>query len=128
MKTVVAILAIGFMFFTVGCKQDQTTDFAVETLALAIGYELSSGFEWNEDVDRYYTAIMEGKLSLDAAQAAEGYLRTVTHPLIANRLVRLAGMIGFDMDDLGGIAGVDSVDIHLLQIAAQGFKLGLTLN
>ena len=51
----------------------------------------------------------------------------VTHPLIANRLIRLAGMVGFDLNDAGNVINVDKVDIKLLQTAALGFKTGLSL-
>jgi hypothetical protein len=133
MKTFFAILLVVVVLagvsFTVSCDlgQSATQDFAVETLAMAIGYELRTGFEWTSSVDSYYNAIMEGKMSLDAAQAAEGYLKKKTHPLIANRLVKLAGMVGFDFD-AGKIIGVEKVNIHLLQVAAQGFRTGILLS
>lgn len=111
-----------------GCKKsDDMTQFAVETLAMSVGYELKNDFEWTPQADAYYQAIMDGNVSLDAAKAAETYLRTVTHPLIANRLVRLAGMVGFQLDDLGSVVNVDNVDIGLLKAAAQGFRLGMML-
>jgi hypothetical protein len=124
----IATLVIGVSLQGCNLEKSDTQDFTVETLAMAIGYELRNGFDWNASVDNYYNAIMEGKMSIDAAKAAEGYLRERTHPLIANRLVRLAGMVGFKMDDLGGIVGVEAVNIHLLQVAAQGFKQGLLLD
>lgn len=109
-----------------GCEQNDK-DFMVETLAMAIGYEMRNDFDWNKDVDAYYNAIMAGKLSLDAAQLAEGYLRGVTHPLLANRFVALAGRVGFDLNELGSVVGVGNVDIKLLQTAATGFRMGLLL-
>lgn len=127
MKKLLIIPLMLIMLISVGCDQEQTAEFTIETIAMAIGYDMADGFDWNEGVDKYYNAIMEGKLSIDAAQAAESYLRTVTHPVISNRMVSLASKIGFDIDDLGGIVGVDNVDIHLLQVAAQGFRLGVTL-
>ena len=134
-KSIYALLAVSVIALLIGIavqgcnfEQSETQDFAIETLSMAIGYELRSGFEWTADVDNYYNAIMEGKISLDAAKLAEGYLRERTHPLIANRLVKLAGMVGFSLDDAGGLIGVDKVDIHLLQVAAQGFKQGLLLD
>jgi hypothetical protein len=110
-----------------GCDQQDHTEYAIETLSMGIGWQLHDSFEWTPEVDRYYNAILEGKLSLDAAQTAEDYLRTVTHPLIANRLVKLAGMAGFDFDDYGHVIGVDKVDMGLLKVAAIGFRTGLTL-
>ena len=110
-----------------GCKQDQTAEFAVESLAMAIGYELRSSFEWTPQADSYYNAIMSGDISLNGAQAAESYLRTVTHPLIANRLIRLAGMVGFNLDTAGSVVGIGSVDLGLLKAAAMGFRQGTLL-
>ena len=128
MKNLILILICAVLLGgAVGCKQNDTAEFLVETMAMGIGYELRDSFEWTSDVDRYYVAIMDGKLTIDAAQAAESYLRTVTHPLIANRMTRLAGMLGFNLDDLGHIVGIGNVDIKMLQAAAFGFKMGLNL-
>lgn len=121
------VAAVMLAVFT-GCKQDDVTEFAVETLAMGIGYEVKGNFVWSEAADGYYQAIMEGKMSLDAAKVAEGYLREITHPLIANRFVRLAGMVGFDLSSAGEVIGVENVDMGLLKVAAQGFKMGLLLD
>ena len=125
-------LAIGAVCLAIGlssCKvqDEELATFAVETAAMGIGYELKGDFEWNADVQRYYSAIMEGKIDLDAAQVAEGYLREKTHPLIANRMVTLAGMMGFGLNGLGQIVDVSAVKIPYLQAAAEGFRTGLTL-
>lgn len=104
-----------------------TTQFVVESIAIEIGYEMRNDFTWTEMVDKYYTAIMEGKVTINGAQAAEAYLKTVFHPVVANRLVKLAKLVGFDLSDIGSIAGIDNVDITLLQCAASGFKIGLNL-
>ena len=132
-NTVLATVIYALMilpFF--GCAamqtQDEMTDFMVETLAMTIGYEMRKSFEWTPTADQYFNWIMEGKINLDGAKIAEEYLRTVTHVLIANRLVRLASMVGFSLDDLGQVVGVDKVNIKYLQIAAQGFKMGLLLD
>jgi hypothetical protein len=109
------------------CVPKDNAEFAIETLSMTIGYELRDSFEWTPEVDAYYQAIQEGKLSIDAAKTAEDYLRTVTHPLIANRLVKLAAMAGFDFDAYGHLIGIDKVDMGLLKIAALGFRTGLTL-
>jgi len=116
-------------FIVAGCKdkERQVAELAIETIAMAVGYELRDSFVWTPEADSYYQAIMEGKMSLDGAQAAEGYLRTQTHPLIANRLVRLAEMVGFNLD-AGSIVGVDKVDMGLLKVAAQGFRMGMLLD
>ena len=126
-------LAIALQACTVGCTanihtKSEVTDFAVESLAMAVGYEVAQTkqFIWDETVQAYYDAIIEGEISLNGARRAEDYLRSVTHPLIANRLIKLAGMCGFDLDDYG-VIGVESVDMDLLRVAAVGFKQGLEL-
>ena len=116
-----------FMVALTGCQQDDATELFIETLAMTAGYEMRNHFDWNEGVDNYYLGIMDGKITLDAAKAAEAYLKTRTHPLIANRIVRIAGMVGFTLNDVGEIIGVDKVDIGFLQTAARGFKDGLSL-
>ena len=108
-------------------RQGDTAAFAVETLAMTVGYEMRNTFTWTPAADAYYTMIMSGVVSLDGAKAAEEYLRTVTHPLVANRMVRLAGMVGFDMSAASNIVGVGNVNIALLQTAATGFRSGLLL-
>ena len=52
----------------------------------------------------------------------------MTHPVIANRLVELARIMGFGLDDAGVIGSVDMVNIPMLQAAARGFKQGLMLD
>ena len=110
-----------------GCKQDQIATDAIETVAMFVGYEIRNDFVWSQNADGYYQAIMEGQVSLDGAQAAEAYLRSKTHPVIANRMVKIAQRVGFDLDAANNIVGVDKVDIPLLKAAAQGFKMGLLL-
>lgn len=127
-KCILTLAAVLCIIQIIGCGNQQTTEFAVETLAMTVGYELRNDFEWTQSADSYFNAIMQGKVSLDAAQAAESYLRTITHPLIANRLVGLAGMVGFNLDEYGQVISVDKVNIRLLQTAAQGFRMGLLLD
>lgn len=120
-------------FVTIGCagiqvNDDAITEFAIESLAMGIGYEMKGAFEWSDGAEDYYLAIMDGEYSLEAAQLAEAYLRQYTHPLIANRMVRLAGMIGFGLNDMDEIVNIDAVDLRLLQAAARGFKSGLELS
>jgi hypothetical protein len=122
------LVLVAVCVLAVGCKQDATVEFTIETMALTAGYDLRNDFAWTETADQYFTAIMQGKVSLDAAKAAEGYLRTITHPLIANRLVSLAGMVGFDLNEYNQVIGVEHVNIKLLQVAAQGFRMGLLLD
>jgi hypothetical protein len=129
MKTriILSIITLAICATVISCEQQDRTSFAIETVGMTIGYELKDSFEWTPEVNRYYNAIMAGKLSIDSAKTAEAYLRTVTHPLIANRLVKLAGMAGFDFDGYGHVIGVDKVDMRLLKAAAQGFKSGFEL-
>lgn len=112
-----------------GCSRmlndQQSAEFTVETAAMALGYELAGDFVWTELADEYYMAIMLGQYTIDGARIAEEYLRTVTHPIIANRLVKIASMIGFGLDENGNIIDISDVDIKLLQAAAYGFKTGL---
>ena len=128
MKKLIILLVALSMFGCAGMQtNDEVTEFAVESLAMAIGYEMRGDFKWSSTTDAYYAWIMDGKVNLEGAKIAEGYLREVTHPVIANRMVRLAAMAGFDLDDMGGIVGVGNVDTQLLQAAATGFKVGLLL-
>lgn len=120
-------LLCGAAVITTGCQQSDTTEYIIETTAMAIGYDLRNSFDWTPTTDRYYNNIMMGNISLDGAKAAEAYLRTVTHPLIANRFVALAGKVGFTLDPLGHIIGVDGVNIPYAQAAASGFRQGLLL-
>jgi hypothetical protein len=122
---VLALALVGCAGWTV--DHEDLADFTVETLAIAIGYELRGSFEMTPEVERYFAAIEAGRIDLQGAQVAEAYLGTVTHPLIANRMVRLAGMVGFDLDQAGSVVGVNRVDMRYLQAAANGFRLGLTL-
>jgi hypothetical protein len=126
----VLIIVLSLMF--IGCaglefKDDVLTEYAIESAALLIGYELRDSFIWTDDAELYYGYIMSGMISLDGAKIAEEYLRTVTHPDIANLLVNLAAMAGFDLDATGNIIGIDNVNSRLLKAAAGGFRLGLTL-
>ena len=124
---IIILICAVFLGGAIGCKENDTAEFIVETIAMGVGYDLRNSFEWTPGVDKYYVAIMDGKITLDAAQAAESYLMTVTHPLIANRMVAIAGRVGFELDDLGQIVSVDKVNIAMLQAAAFGFKMGLNL-
>lgn len=129
MKKLILILSIALLTGCAGMtvEQEDLAEFAIETMAMGIAYELRGSFEMTPDVEWYFSAIEAGKLDLEGAQVAEQYLATVTHPLIANRMVRLAGMVGFDLD-AGSIVGVDRVDMRYLQTAAKGFKMGLALD
>lgn len=115
----------------IGCAgqipDDEMTTFAIESTAMILAYEIRDDFDWTDDTEQYYGYIMDGNLTLDGAKIAEEYLKTQTHPIIADRLVRLAVMAGFDLDQTGSIAGVENVDLGLLQAAARGFKSGLEL-
>ena len=126
MKTIIAILSALFFIGCAGMQSQPMTEFAIETMAMGIGYELQEDFEWTESVDQYYAYIMEGTITLDGAKAAEAYLASVTHPLIADRMITLAGMAGFTLD-AGQIVGVERVNIRYLQVAASGFRSGLNL-
>ena len=79
---------------------------------------------WTEDADAYYQGIMEGNVSVAGAQAAEAYLRTQTHPIIANRMVAIAKKVGFDLNDMGNVVGVEGVDIGLLKAGSPGLQDG----
>jgi len=127
----ISTVMIMCMALVVGCagmeSNPELTEFTIESTGMVIGYELQGDFEWTDSVQVYYDAIMAGQISLDGAKAAEAYLSKVTHPMIANRLVRLAGMVGFDLDAAGSIIGVGNVDTTYLKAAARGFKVGLDL-
>jgi len=124
-------IAICVALLFAGCagmeNQNELTEFTIESTAMVIGYELQESFEWSNSVQIYYDAIMADNITLDGAKAAEAYLSKVTHPMIANRLIRLAGMVGFELNVDGSIIGVDKVDKTYLKAAARGFKMGLDL-
>jgi len=124
-------IAICVALLFAGCagmeNQNELTEFTIESTAMVIGYELQESFEWSNSVQTYYDAIMADNITLDGAKAAEAYLSKVTHPMIANRLIRLAGMVGFELNVDGSIIGVDKVDKTYLKAAARGFKMGLDL-
>ena len=124
-------LIIFVLFLLTSCassqSQEEVTNFTVESMALLIGYEMRDSFEWTEQTEQYYQAILAGNLSLDGAQVAAKYLRETIHPVLADRMIRLAIMSGFDIDSLGNVIGISNVKLPLLQSAAQGFKMGLHL-
>ena len=125
-------LIILFSILLIGCaglqiQDNQTAEYAIETMAILAGYDIASRFEWTSDTQKYYSAIMEGNVSLDGAQAAEAYLRTVTHPVLANRIIRLAEMCGFTLGLNSQVIGIENVNIPLLQTVAVGFKQGLEM-
>jgi hypothetical protein len=122
----VAVLGTGCASMSV--EQEDLAEFTVESLAIMVGYELRGSFEMTREVQWYFSAIDAGRLDLQGAQEAEAYLSTVTHPLIANRMLRLAAMVGFDLDQAGSVIGVDQVDMRYLQVAARGLRLGLDLD
>jgi len=129
MKKVFVAICVALLFM--GCagmeSNSELTEFTIESTAMVIGYELQGDFEWTSSVQAYYDAIMADNITIAGAQAAEAYLGSVIHPMIANRLVRLAGMVGFDLNDAGSIIGVGNVDKTYLKAAARGFKMGLEL-
>ena len=104
------ILPVFVMFSAISCSRiannEETIAFSIESTALLIGHELKDKFEWSDTAELFYLYIMDGKVTLESAKIAESYLREVTHPVIANRLVRLAGMVGFDLNDAGELIGV----------------------
>ena len=126
MMVMVLAMVAGCAGMTV--EQQELTEFAIESAAMLIGYELRAAFEWSDDAEKYYQWIMAGHISLEGAKVAEKYLSGVTHPVIANRAVRLAAMVGFDLDAAGSIVGVGNVDVPMLQAAARGFRVGLDLD
>ena len=113
---------------TTGKTDPQVQTFAIESAAMVVGYEAQDQLQWTDEMEAYYQAIQSGIVTLDGAQAAEAYLRTMTHPVIANRLVELARIMGFGLDDAGTIESVAHVNIPMLQAAARGFKQGLMLD
>jgi len=112
---------------TTGKTDPQVQAYAIESAALMAGYEAQDSLQWTDEMEAYYQAIQSGTVTLDGAQAAEAYLRTMTHPVIANRLVELARIMGFGLDASGVIESVEMVNIPMLQAAARGFKQGLML-
>lgn len=136
MKKMLAILIVFTMIFSsFGCagwdniKKEDVANFAIETLAMWIGYKMQESFTWTEDAQGYYMAIQQGSLDLIAAQKAQKYLFNNTHPMIADRMIRLGTMVGFTLNGMTGeVIGIDEVDIGLLQVAAEGFKMGLYLD
>lgn len=131
-KTFLIVLIFLVMAMTIlsGCAgmdtKDEMTQFAIETLGMRIGYDMRNSFEWTEDVQAYYDAVMVGQIDLFAAQAAQEYLKGRTHPLIADRMLRLAELTGFQTG-MAGIIGIGTVDIELLKAAVNGFRMGLFL-
>lgn len=109
-------------------EQNEFAELTLETMAMGIGYDMRKSFKMTPEVQLYFDYIEAGKIGIDGARMAEGYLRKITHPLIANRIVRLSEMVGFDLDAAGNLVGVDRVDMRYLQLAAAGFKMGLSLD
>jgi len=126
------LLMWGAMSIMSGCATTGKTDpqvqsFTIESAAMVVGYEAQDQLQWTDEIEAYYQAIQSGTVTLDGAQAAESYLRTMTHPVIANRLVELARIMGFGLDASGMIESVATVNIPMLQAAARGFKQGVML-
>ncbi len=129
-KTIIILIALtGFLF--AGCagmqQKKEVSEFVIETMAMTLGYEMQDSFVWTDDVQQYYDAVMDGEINLLAVQTAESYLKESTHPIIANRMIRLSEMIGFDLAGNDSITGIDNVEIKYLQAALAGFRLGLEL-
>ena len=110
-----------------GCKQDQVTSLIIETAAMQLGYEVRNSFAWDENTMRYYDDFIEGRITVEAAQLAEGYLRSMRHPVIARQFTKIAGLVGCTIDPVGNIIGVSGIDPSLLKVAAQGFRQGTLL-
>lgn len=130
MKSFTGVIA--FLFVLISCagmqvNQNETNEFIIESLAMVVGNELKNDFEWDAKVDKYYTAIMNGEMSIDGAKAVEVYFSKKYPPILVNRFIKIASLAGFDLNAAGSIIGVENVDIGLLQAAASGFKMGLEL-
>ena len=125
-KLLILLVCMSF----IGCagvqQNEELTEFAIQTMAMTIGFEMQDSFNWTPEVQVYYDQVMAGNLTLSAASTAEAYLKKTTHPLIANRMVRLAEMTGFDVVG-DSVIGIENVDIKLLQTAFTGFRTGLEL-
>ena len=107
-------------------KQDDQVNFAVETMAMAIGYELTD-FQWSDDAQKTYDIVMAGQVTVDVAQVVQKHFADNFHPVILNRMFVLAEMIGgFEFKD-GVVIGIDSVDMELLKVAVNGLKTGVML-
>jgi len=134
-KTVLALLAIIGVALT-GCvtttgtvgeiDQTSTAEFIIESAAMALAWDMRNDFEWTADVEKYCQAIMAGQVTSDGANAIVNYFSAKYPPLIVNRVVKLASMLGLGVDGTV-IVSIDGVDIGLLQAAASGFRKGIEL-
>jgi hypothetical protein len=130
MKKLLPIIIIGILLTgcaTMTVDEQEVTEFGIESMAMLIGYEMRESFEMTPDIEFYFDAIEKGQINLQGAQMAEQYLSTITHPVLANRFLKMASMVGFDLNEAGNVVGVEKVDIRYLQAAARGFRMGLTL-
>jgi hypothetical protein len=125
--TAVFVMATAFT----GCAtigQSEQMEFTAGTVAMYAGYELRDQFEWTDEVECYYRAIMDGELTLDAAKLVEAYLYERYPDIVANRLIKLASMVGFDLNELNQITSIENVDMGLLKVAASEFRAGLNMD
>ena len=129
MRKMIVLIAL-FVFLLAGCaglqQNKEVSEFAIETMAMTLGYELRDSFVWSDEVQEYYDAVMAGNITLSAVNTAEVYLKENTHPIIVNRMIRLGEMSGFDFVD-GSIIGIENVNIEYLQTALTGFRIGIEL-
>jgi hypothetical protein len=133
MKRILILIAVLSLIAGCGGIQFKTTTqadvakLAVSIGAKAIGLKLASaGFMWTDEIEMFYQAITaEDKLTLDAAQLAEKYIRQHVDPLIAPDVLELAKMIGVEFNYAGQVVGTRNVRVDMLKIAATGFRMAV---
>jgi hypothetical protein len=138
-NAILITMIFGFVSLFYGCAgmptiqwksdtQRQVVKLAVSIGAKAVGLKLAaSGFVWTSEIQTFYNLITtEDQLTLDAAQLAEKYIRDNVDPLIAPDVLELAKMIGVEFNSAGSVIGTSNVNVELLKVAAEGFRLAIT--
>lgn len=124
---ILVMLLCGLIGCSKNVKNGDLVLYTIETVGVEVGYELRDSFVWTDQVQIYYDAVMAGNLTPDMVQLAEAFLKEQTHPVIANRIIRLAILCGFTVEPDGVLTGVENVDLQHLQAAIRGFKQGLEI-
>lgn len=130
MKTFITILACLFLASCAGIQfkspeQEAITRLAVSVSAKALGLKAKEmGLQWTDQIETAYQTVIAGdNVSLDAAQAAEKYIREYFDPLLVPDMIELARLVGFTMDT--SVIDTSGVDMELLKIALAGFRIAV---